>query len=166
MNEAWKKHIQPILDSWQWDHFSWVWDPFYTKYPKFSEEQKEQVDHALATCAFDESNEKSAIKALGIAGFLQNNHLVSQRLSDLIKDGLREKITSLEVDSVLTIDYVIACKFFGIKEAIPYLQRLVLQIEERKANGSLDEKPFPKSHTYREMLEKYISIIQDLLHDP
>jgi len=47
MNESWNKHIQLILDSWQhWDNFSWVWDPFSEKYPKFSAEQKLQVDDA------------------------------------------------------------------------------------------------------------------------
>jgi hypothetical protein len=47
MNQSWNKHIQLILDSWQhWDNFSWVWDPFSEKYPKFSAEQKLQVDDA------------------------------------------------------------------------------------------------------------------------
>jgi hypothetical protein len=165
MNEAWNKHIQPILDSWQWDHFSWVWDPFYAKYPKFSDEQKALVDEALATCAFDASDEESATKALGIAGFLQNNHLATHRLSELMKNGLRDKISALDANSALTFDYVVAFKFFGIKEAIPCIQQLVLQMEERNVNGRLDERPSPQSHTFRYILEKYSSIIQDLMHE-
>ncbi len=132
MNEAWNKYIQPILDSWQWYHFAWVWDPFYTKYPKFSYEQKPQVDNALATCAFDVSNEESAIKALAITGFLQNNHLATQRLFELMTNGLRDRLSTLDSNSALNYDYVVAFKFVGVKEAIPYLQQLILQLVERR----------------------------------
>ncbi|HVM72931.1 MAG TPA: hypothetical protein VMT91_14300 [Anaerolineales bacterium] len=165
MNESWNKHIQPILDAWQhWDNFSWVWDPFFERYPKFSAEQKAQVDDALVTCAFDTTNEKSAIKALGIAGFLQNNRLASPRLIERMKNGLRDQVSLLDANSDLTFDYVVAIDFFEVKEAIPYIQKMVLQLEERKANGSLDERPSPHSHTFRDMLEKYTSILQDLNH--
>ncbi len=163
MNEAWNKYIQPILDSWQWDHFSWVWDPFSAKYPNFSDEQKAQVDEALAICAFDTSNEDSAIKALAIAEYLQDNHLSTQRLSELMKNGLKERISSLDANSTLTFYYVVAFKFYGIKEAIPYIQQLILQLEERKKNGGLDERPSPHSHTFRYILEQYSSIVQDLI---
>lgn len=163
MNESWNKHIQPILDSWQhWDNYSWVWDPFYEKYPKFSAEQRAQVDDALVTCAFDSTHEVSATKAFAIAGFLQNNNLATQRLSKLMTNGLRERMSTLDVNSVLTFDYVAAFKFFGVKEAIPYIEQLVLQLEERKKNGGLDERPSPHSYTFRQILEKYLSIIQDL----
>lgn len=162
-NEAWKKHIQPILDSWQhWDNYSWVWDPFYEKYPNFSAEQKAQVDDALVTCAFDTTNEESATKALGIAGFLQTNHLASSRLIELMRNGLRDQISSLNPDSVLTFDYVVAFNFFGVKEAIPYLQELVMQLEKSRVNGNLDERPSPRSHTFRQLIKACSSAIQEL----
>ena len=163
MNESWNKHIQPILDSWKhWDNYSWVWDPFYEKYPKFSEEQKAQVDDALVTCAFDSTHEVSATKAFAIVGFLQNNHLATQRLSEGMTKGLRERMPTLDANSALTLDYVVAFKFFGVKEAIPYIEQLVLQLEERKKDGSLDERPSPHSFTFRQILDKYLSIIQEL----
>jgi hypothetical protein len=161
-NASWKKHIQPILDSWQhWDNYSWVWDPFYEKYPNFSVEQKIQVDDALVTCAFDTTNEESATKALGIAGFLQTNHLASSRLTELM-NGLRDQASSLDPYSALTFDYVVAFNFFGVKEALPYLQELAMQLEKSTVNGSLDERSSPRSHTFRELIKACSSAIQEL----
>ena len=163
MNEAWNSHIPPVLDSWQhWDNYSWVWDPFYEKYPKFSAEQKAQVDDALLTCAFDTTYEASATKAFGIAGFLQTNHLASPRLTELMRDGLQDRVSSLDPDSALTFDYVVAFNFFGVKEAIPYLHELITQLEKRDANGTLDERPSPHSHTFRQLIEACSSAIQEL----
>ncbi len=161
MNESWDKHIQPILDSWQhWDNYSWVWDPFYEKYPEFSSEQRAEVDDALVACAFDVSHPESATKAFGIAGFLQTNHLASPKLTEGMKNGLRERVSSLDPDSPLTFDYVVALKFFEVKEAVPYLHELVMQLEKR--NDSLDERPSPHSHTFRQLLNACSSAIQEL----
>jgi hypothetical protein len=63
------------------------------------------------TCAFDTTNEESAKKALGIAGFLQNNHLASPRLIERMKNGLRDQVSSLDANSALTFDYVVAIDF-------------------------------------------------------
>ncbi len=163
MNESWNKYIQPILDSWKhWDNYSWVWDPFYEKYPKFSEDQRAQVDNALVTCAFDSTHEVSATKAFAIAGFLQNNHLATQRLSELMTNGLRERMSTLDANSALTFEYVVAFKFFEVREAIPYIEQLVLQLEARKKDGSLEDRPSPHSSTFQQILDEYLSIIQDL----
>ena len=162
-NESWNKYIQPILDSWQhWDNYSWVWDPFYEKYPKFSAEQRAEVDDALVTCAFDSTKEKSATRAFGIAGFLQTNQLASSRLAELMRKGLRDRVSSLDPDSALTFDYVVAFNFFEVKEAIPHLHELILQLEKKKVNGSLDERPSPRSHTFRQLIEACSSAIQEL----
>ncbi len=102
MNESWKTHIQPILNSMQRDHFTWIWEPFLKKYPKFNDEQRIQVENALAFTAFDLSDEKLAIKALSIAQTLYINHLSTSRLSELIKNGLREQVQTLKFISVVT----------------------------------------------------------------
>jgi hypothetical protein len=163
MNESWKKHIQPILDSWQhWDHFSWVWDPFIEKYPKLSPEVQAQVDDALSACAFDVSHEEEAIQALGIAEALFFNHLASQNLIESIRSGLRDQLSSLDINAVITFYYVTGYSTFGIKEAIPAIQQLVVQLEDKNVSGSLDERPAPHSHTFRELLEACSAATQEL----
>jgi hypothetical protein len=114
------------------------------------------------TCAFDSAKEDSATKAFGIVGFLQTNHLASPRLIELMKNGLRDRISSLNPNSALTFDYVVAFNFFGIKEAIPYLHQLNTQLEIKKVNGSIDERPSPHSHTFRDLMEASSSAIQKL----
>ncbi len=71
-------------------------------------------------------------------------------------------MSTLDANTALTFYNIVAFKFFGVKEAIPYIQQLILQLEERKGNGSFDERPSPHSYTFRQILEKYLSIIQDL----
>jgi hypothetical protein len=163
MNESWQKYIQPILDSWKhWDNYSWVWDPFAEAYPNFSPEQKAEVDDALVTSAFDATHEKSAAKAFAIAGFLQNNHLASSKLTERMRNGLRDQVSLLNPDSPLSFEYVVAFNFFNVKEAIPYLQELVLQLEKRGANGGFDERPAPHAHTFGELMNACSSTIQEL----
>jgi hypothetical protein len=139
MNDSWNKHIQPILDSWQWDNFSWVWEPFLEKYPNFNVEQQTLVENAIAITAFDTNDEKLAIKALSIAETLYTSHLATQRLSELIRDGLREKVRILKIESAATSYYITASSFFGVTESIPYIRSVIEQIEKMKTESNLDE---------------------------
>lgn len=152
MNEAWKRHIQPILDSWQWDHFSWVWDPFLEKYPNFSDEQRLQLEDALAITAFDTSDEKLAISALSIAETLYTSHLATSRLSELIKNGLREQIQALRIDSDATYYYIVASSFWGVTEAIPFIKSIAEQIEKMNADNKI-ETISHTTHNYKQWLE-------------
>jgi len=152
MNEAWKNYIQPILDAWQWDHFSWVWDPFFERYPKFNDEQRRQVEDALAITTFDTQDEQLAIKALSIAETLYTDHLATQRLAELIRNGLREQVQSLKLGSDLTYDYIVASSFFGVTEAIPFIKAIVEQIEKVKTTDNLN-KVNSGTHNFEKWLE-------------
>lgn len=152
MNTSWKTHIQPILDSWQWDHFSWIWDPFLEKYPKFNDKQRIQVEDALAVTAFDTSDEKLAIKALSIAETLYTSHLATSRLSELIKDGLREQVQTLKIDSDTTYYYIVASSFFGVIEAIPFIKSIAERIEKMNTDNNID-KISDNTHSYQQWLE-------------
>ncbi len=152
MNDAWKNYIQPILDSWQWDHFSWVWDPFLEKYPKFNDEQRTQVENALAITAFDTSDEKLAVKALSIAETLFTSRLATSRLSELIRNGLREQVQTLKTDSFTTYYYIMSSSFFGVIEAIPFIKSIAEQLEKMKANNDFDTI-INNTHSYQQWLE-------------
>lgn len=132
MNGSWKKHIKPVLDSWEWDNYSWVWEPFTAKYPNFSNEQRTQVEDALVVTAFDNGNEKLAIKALSIAEALHMAPFATPRLSELFKSELRKQLEMLQVEREISNHYVFAFVTFGLKEAIPFLKSKIDSLEGAK----------------------------------
>src|SRR4030095_4675044 len=140
MNDSWKKHIQPILDSWQhWDNYSWVWDPFLANYPKFNDEQRIQVEDALVGSAFDASDEDLAIKALGIAETLYTNDLATSRLSDLFRSELRKQLRILEIDHKIAQYYILAFSTFEVREAVPFIKSTIEHLEKARRENILDE---------------------------
>jgi hypothetical protein len=130
MNEAWTKHIQPILDSSRHDNFNWIWDPFLIQFPKFRSEQRTQVEDALETCAFDYSDEELAIKALGIAEILHRSKLTSKKFSKHMRDGLRKYAHTSHIDQVSSKYYIFAFSTFEVKEAIPYIKSVMRPLQE------------------------------------
>ena len=74
MNEAWKEHIQPIIDSYRGGNFSFIWDPIVERYPRLRKGQRTQVEDALVACAFDSSDDELAGNALAIARTLHTSH--------------------------------------------------------------------------------------------
>jgi len=147
MNEAWKQHIQPILDSWQWDNFSWVWEPFLKKYPEFNAEQRTQVEDAILVSAFDLSDEKLAIKALAIAGNLHRMRLATGRFSELMKTELRKQLQTIPIDRPVSRDYVFAFSTFGIKESAPVIKSIIRSLEKARLTNS----PSLSEENYREL---------------
>jgi hypothetical protein len=164
MNESWNKHIQPILDSWEWDHFSSVWDPFLAKYPKFSAEQRMQVENALVTCAFDINNEKLAIKALGIAEILQTNHFATQRLLELMRGEFRKQFEALRLESDMSYYYILAFSSFQLVESIPYLKSVVEQLEKSRVENILAENDGTR-HSYKELMRACVISLSRLCAD-
>ena len=97
MGTAWNKHIQPFLDSWQWEHFGLIWEPFLKIYPKLDDIQRKNVEDALIESIFD-SDVDIAIKALFIVEALYDSNLASRRLFDLVANRLRVYAHAVKVD--------------------------------------------------------------------
>ena len=164
MNASWDKHIQPILDSWEWDHFSWVWDPFLAKYPKFSAEQRTQVEDALVTCAFDMSNEESAIKAVGIAEILHTNRLASDRLSELMREQLRKQFEVLRLESDMPYYYILAFSSFHLVESVPQIKSVIKQLEKLRSQNIIAEIDGTR-HSYKELMRACVISLSRLRAD-
>jgi len=164
MNESWDKHIQPILDSWEWDHFSWVWDPFLAKYPKFNAEQQIQVEDALVTCAFDISNEELAIKALSIAEILKTNRLISQRLSELMRAELRKQFEVPRLESDISYYYVLAFSSFQLVESVPHIKSIIERLDKMRIENTISENDGSR-HSYKELMRACVISLSRLEAD-
>jgi len=144
MNEAWEKHIQPIINSPGFEHSNWIWDPFLKKYPEFGKKQRIQVEDTLLFYSFDSSDEDLTIKSLGIAGILQDSKIASKRFSSKMKDGLRKYARNIHINQPLLRYYVFAFASFDVKEAIPSIKSIVQPLKEGAPENPfyLDERRY------------------------
>ena len=122
MSISWNKHLQPIIDAWKWDHFSWIWEPFIDRYPRLDEQQRIDIEDALVENIF-EGDTDFAIKSLGIAEQLYRQGLSSNRLTNFMKGKLREKIDYLNLKDELSYYYILAFSTFEISEAVSYIKK-------------------------------------------
>ena len=139
MNKQWEKHIQPILDSHEGHHFSWVWDPFVYNYRKYNLFKRRRIDIALTDCAFDPSCDELSIKAIGIAQTLHSTGISSRRLSRMIRRGLKEQLANFTIENNKSRYYVSACVIFGLKETIPDIKSIIESLEADQSNNDLEK---------------------------
>jgi hypothetical protein len=130
MKEAWDEHIQPVLDSYRWDNFSSIADPFLESYPQFMTNQKIEIEDTLIRCAFNDSDGEMAQKALTIAEALHTSQLATGGLARLMRVELRKQLDTLDMNRDIAKDYVLAFSTFGLTEAVPFIQVLVDTLSE------------------------------------
>ena len=164
INDAWRKHIKPILDSWEWDNYSWVWEPFFAKYPNLSDEQRTQVEDALAMTAFDRSNEKLAIKALSIAEELHRSNLASPRLSELFRGELRKQFARLQSESEMPYYYILAFSSFQLVDSIPHIKLSIGRLEKMRADSAIAEDDNTR-RSYKELMRACVISLSKLRAD-
>jgi hypothetical protein len=139
MKDAWNEHVQPVLDSWRWDNFSWVWDPFFYHYPRFGIEQRTAVEDALVTSAFNIGDDDIAVKALVIAEELHRAQLATPRLSQLMRDALLRHVQTLGPGQETAHYYIFACSTFQLKAAAPFIRSIMASLERTSTQDPLEE---------------------------
>ena len=143
--------MQPIIDAWKWDHFSWIWEPFIAKYPKLDEQQRIDIEDALVENIF-EGDTDFALKSLGIAEQLYRQGLSSNRPTSLVKVQLSKQIDCLNLNNELSYYYILAFSTYEILEAIPYLKGIIAELERQRENGNLDESKTEDYSSYNNLL--------------